>query len=420
MVARKNKNKSPVVVPSGRITRIQDVLLDESEKGSQKKDVEPAEETAKIGQKRRMSTRTSIQKEADAPSPAPTPIRKMAGASAEYPPAPSPTKKLTGGKKKTPAPTLIRKMAGAPAKYPPNQDKKGGKKKTPEEVKKTSKVAGKRKAVLPREMMEREKKIQEVPSDEPSQDPTDESSTDSDDDSEESVYRAETEPVSEDDYEVEEEEEEEEVKPRKKQAKKGNSVKEKAKKEEQKMVLYDEGMIEGRGKKKMKTEIVQAMETDEVEEIQEDEFEEEKSSKRGGHVKFIAWIKKMTPTQKQQVVDIGLGSLLDIRLPQLDQKFCNWLLGSFEENSQCFELPNNEKIKIEVEDVRVVYGLPTGEIPIVEPKSDKISEEYAEFLKKWRKSWSGKTPSVSQIVNGYINDKLPTTYHQVNISLLTF
>ncbi|XP_021721242.1 uncharacterized protein LOC110688786 [Chenopodium quinoa] len=155
----------------------------------------------------------------------------------------------------------------------------------------------------------------------------------------------------------------------------------------------------------MKTEIVQAMETDEVEEIQEDEFEEEKSSKRRGHVKFIAWIKKMTPTQKQQVVDIGLGSLLDISLPQLDQKFCNWLLGSFEENSQCFELPKNEKIEIEVEDVRVVYGLPTGEIPTVEPKSDKISEEYAEFLKKWRKSWSGKTPSVSQIVNGYINDK---------------
>ncbi|XP_021761252.1 DNA ligase 1-like [Chenopodium quinoa] len=375
MVARKNKNKSLVVVPSGRITRSQDVLLDESEKGSLKKDVEPAKETAKIGQKRRMSTRNfPIQKEADAPPPAPTPIKKM---------------------------------AGAPAEYPPDQGKKGGKKKTLEEVKKTSKVAGKRKAdVSPaKRNAGKRKKIQEVPSDEPSQDPTDESSTDSDDDSEESVYRAEEEPVSEDDYEVEEEEEEDEVKPRKKQAKKGNSVKAKVEKEEQKMVLYDEGKIEGRRKKKMKTEMVQAIETDEVEEIQEDEFEEEKSSKRGGHVKFIAWIKKMTPTQKQQVVDIGLGSLLDISLPQLDQKFCNWLLGSFEENSQCFELPKNEKIEIEVEDVRVVYGLPTGEIPIVEPKSDKISEEYAEFLKKWRKSWSGKTPSVSQIVNGYINDK---------------
>ncbi|XP_021762637.1 uncharacterized protein LOC110727379 [Chenopodium quinoa] len=114
MVARKNKNKSLVVVPSGRITRSQDVLLDESEKGSLKKDVEPAKETAKIGQKRRMSTRNfPIQKEADAPPPAPTPIKKM---------------------------------AGAPAEYPPDQGKKGGKKKTLEEVKKTSKVAGKRKA----------------------------------------------------------------------------------------------------------------------------------------------------------------------------------------------------------------------------------------------------------------------------------
>ena len=72
-------------------------------------------------------------------------------------------------------------------------------------------------------------------------------------------------------------------------------------------------------------------------------------------------------------------------------------MDSFEENSQNFELPKNEKIQVEVEDVRVVYGLPMGEIPIVEAKSDKASEEYAEFLKKWRKSWGGKTPSVSQV-----------------------
>lgn len=51
-------------------------------------------------------------------------------------------------------------MAGAPTEYPPDQGKKGGKKKTLEEVKKTSKVAGKRKAdVSPaKRMLEREKK----------------------------------------------------------------------------------------------------------------------------------------------------------------------------------------------------------------------------------------------------------------------
>ncbi|XP_021770499.1 nucleolin-like [Chenopodium quinoa] len=199
MVARKNKNKSPVVVPSGRITRSQDVLLDESEKGGQKKDVEPAEETAKIGQKRRMSTRTSpIQKEADAPSPAPTPIRKMAGAPAEYLPAPTPTTKYPGASAK---------------KVVQDQGKKGRRSIL---MYRMIIYDEKQMSVLPRKMLEREKKIQEVPSNEPSQDPTDEYSTDSDDDSEESVYRAEAEPVSEDDDEVEDEEEEEEVKPKKK------------------------------------------------------------------------------------------------------------------------------------------------------------------------------------------------------------
>ncbi|XP_021764696.1 nucleolin-like [Chenopodium quinoa] len=233
MVARKNKNKSPVV-SSGRVTRSQgkDALLDESKKGGQKEVVKPAEETAKKGQKRRMSTRTSsIQKEADSPSVALNLIKKRAGAPAEYVAAP------------------LKIMPGAPAEKVV-QGKKGGKKKTVKEVKKTSKVVGKRKT---EKCWEEEKKIQEVPSDEPSQDPTDESSTDSGDDSEESIYKVEAKPVSEEDDELEEEEKEEEINPKKKQAKKGKAqklVKAKAEKGEQKLVVYDQGKSKGSGKVK--------------------------------------------------------------------------------------------------------------------------------------------------------------------------
>ncbi|XP_021757868.1 DNA ligase 1-like [Chenopodium quinoa] len=171
MVARKNKNKSPVV-PSGRITRSQDVLLDESGKEGQKQSVEAAEETMKKG------------------------------APAKYSAAP------------------LKKMPGAPAE----KVVQGGKKKTAEEVKKTSKVAGKRKAVVsPAKKNAGKRKNIQVPSDEPSQDPIDESSTDSGDDSEESIYKAEPEPVSEEDDELEEDEEE--IIPKKKQAKRGKAQK---------------------------------------------------------------------------------------------------------------------------------------------------------------------------------------------------
>ncbi|XP_021774212.1 uncharacterized protein LOC110738152 [Chenopodium quinoa] len=46
-----------------------------------------------------------------------------------------------------------------------------------------------------------------------------------------------------------------------------------------------------------------------------------------------------------------------------------------------------------------------GEIPIVEAKSEKASEEFVGFMKKWRGKWNGKIPSVSQIVAKYIDKK---------------
>ncbi|XP_021733172.1 triadin-like [Chenopodium quinoa] len=109
-------------------------------------------------------------------------------------PRSSPMQKKSGAKAAEPTP--IKKMAGAPAEYVAAPLKtKGGKKRSTEEMKESSKVAGKRKAVVSpaKKNVGKRKKIQEVPSDEPSQDPSDESSTDSGDDSEESVYKGEQE-----------------------------------------------------------------------------------------------------------------------------------------------------------------------------------------------------------------------------------
>ncbi|XP_021731728.1 uncharacterized protein LOC110698580 [Chenopodium quinoa] len=166
------------------------------------------------------------------------------------------------------------------------------------------------------------------------------------------------------------------------------------------MVLYEREPIKKIVKRK--TEFSVAKKKEEEEEKNEEEVG---SSTRGGHVKFMHWVKKMSDTQKKLVHEIGLGPLLDIELPQLDKQFSHWILDSFEVSSCSFELPKGEKIEIEVEDVRIVYGLPMGDIPIVEAKSDRESEDFGVFIKNWRSKWQGKTPSVNQIIAQYTSDK---------------
>ncbi|XP_021760570.1 uncharacterized protein LOC110725394 [Chenopodium quinoa] len=244
------------------------------------------------------------------------------------------------------------------------------------------------------------KVIDQVPYDEPSEDEEQEEvPATSSAPAEKKILKKVEQKDSEDpafDAEKEEDEESEEVEVV--QEKKTTLKKPKA--EEKRMVLYEREPIKKIVKRKTKFSVAKKKEEEE-----EKNEEEVGSSTRGGHVKFMHWVKKMSDTQKKLVHEIGLGPLLDIELPQLDKQFNHWVLDSFEVSSCSFELPKGEKIEIEVEDVRIVYGLPMGDIPIVEAKSDRASEDFGVFIKNWRSKWQGKTPSVNQIIAQYTSDK---------------
>ncbi|XP_056698382.1 uncharacterized protein [Spinacia oleracea] len=140
-----------------------------------------------------------------------------------------------------------------------------------------------------------------------------------------------------------------------------------------------------------------------------EEEEQEKTGVRGGHGKFITFISMINEQKKEAVRNIGLGALLDFQLPTSSQQFVTWLCNNFEENSQNLYLPKNEKILIEFEDVKKIYGLPSGEVEIVEAKSDKASEEFSAFMASWKKifvdsKWNplgNKVPSVQKILKYY-------------------
>ncbi|XP_056695160.1 uncharacterized protein [Spinacia oleracea] len=155
-----------------------------------------------------------------------------------------------------------------------------------------------------------------------------------------------------------------------------------------------------------------------------EEEEEEKTGVRGGHGKFINFISMMNEEKKEAVRNISLGPLLDFQLPTSSQQFVTWLCNNFEENSQYLYLPKNEKILIEFEDVEKIYGLPKGEVDIVEAKSDKASEEFSAFMARWKKTfiyekWNplgNKVPPVQKILN-YYSEKNKLRLDRMQISL---
>uniref|UniRef100_A0A803LKR4 Uncharacterized protein n=1 Tax=Chenopodium quinoa TaxID=63459 RepID=A0A803LKR4_CHEQI len=103
---------------------------------------------------------------------------------------------------------------------------------------------------------------------------------------------------------------------------------------------------------------------------------------RVGHFKFMTFVSNLSPSQKQAIIDMGFGALLDVNLPQNDQSFSAWLMHCFEENSRTLYLPYNKSIVVCEEDVEVVYGIPRGEKEVKEVEDEEQEETP---LTRWRK-----------------------------------
>ncbi|XP_056689464.1 uncharacterized protein [Spinacia oleracea] len=162
-------------------------------------------------------------------------------------------------------------------------------------------------------------------------------------------------------------------------------------------------------KRNTQNQVIQKTETP-VRKAGKEEDQKKKYIKKTGvrvnHTAFMEWVPKLTENQRNTIQEIGLGPLLTVNLPQNDQAFCYWLLDQYEEYSSTLYLPRGNTIRLEVDDVHIVYGLQMGGRRIIESKFDHDTEEYKNFLTEWRRTWNIRTgaPSVSKIIKRYTTE----------------
>ncbi|VFQ79202.1 unnamed protein product [Cuscuta campestris] len=74
---------------------------------------------------------------------------------------------------------------------------------------------------------------------------------------------------------------------------------------------------------------------------------------------------------RREVVRIGFGSMLKIKLTELPAKLGYWVVKKFNPRSSSIELADGTKVRVTVDDIRHVLGLPCGRAKVVSKKGEK-------------------------------------------------
>ncbi|XP_019158791.1 PREDICTED: uncharacterized protein LOC109155623 isoform X2 [Ipomoea nil] len=100
-----------------------------------------------------------------------------------------------------------------------------------------------------------------------------------------------------------------------------------------------------------------------------------------GSPKYLAdLVASLTPRQREDVIAVGLGALLEFRITEVPLRLGHWLVTNFDPSEMRIDLGNGRYIPVTKEDVSAVFGLPRGPIPIAERDSQVVSKE----LRDWR------------------------------------
>ncbi|XP_021737314.1 uncharacterized protein LOC110703838 [Chenopodium quinoa] len=96
----------------------------------------------------------------------------------------------------------------------------------------------------------------------------------------------------------------------------------------------------------------------------------------------------LSDKHKQAIQKIGFGAFLNLDAPHyVDSWLTQQLLSNFDPKRCCLMLPGREEeILFDEIDVHMTYGLPMGDIAILDTIENK--NECANFMQKWRKKLS--------------------------------
>nr|GMD24058.1 uncharacterized protein LOC109168056 [Ipomoea batatas] len=95
----------------------------------------------------------------------------------------------------------------------------------------------------------------------------------------------------------------------------------------------------------------------------------------------------LTDEQKNAIIEIGFGLLLEFKLSSLGNMLNTYLVKKNFDVYRCTMKLGNEEMLLTDDDVESKLGLPKGEIEVVEGNNSNATEEYNNMLEEWKVCW---------------------------------
>nr|GME04885.1 uncharacterized protein LOC109193148 isoform X1 [Ipomoea batatas] len=118
----------------------------------------------------------------------------------------------------------------------------------------------------------------------------------------------------------------------------------------------------------------------------EDESPFPKVKTRSPTVVLVDALKDLSCQQKDDIRDMGFGSLLEFNVGDCTPCLVHWLLSNFDGQAMAFDLRGGRLLPLEERDVELVLGFPRGCIEMV--KRDKL--HISNLLQHWRGKFEKK------------------------------
>nr|GMC95617.1 uncharacterized protein LOC109155364 [Ipomoea batatas] len=101
---------------------------------------------------------------------------------------------------------------------------------------------------------------------------------------------------------------------------------------------------------------------------------------RGAPKQLVRAVSKMSARQRDWVVEIGMGHLLQLEVTDTPSRLGFWLVSNFDPNDLSLTIQGHRKLQITKDDVAATLGMPFGGTVITKRRS----QEVVKFLRDWR------------------------------------
>lgn len=112
---------------------------------------------------------------------------------------------------------------------------------------------------------------------------------------------------------------------------------------------------------------------------------------------LYCFLSSVSDEQKRDIVELGFGCLLSLRIDKMPSKLGRWLVEHFDTCRRAIKLASNDELRVTEEDVYLTMGFPRGCKHVEEAKKNDKGE-YQQVLDEWKGQWGGALPKTHEVL----------------------